>query len=76
MRAMNPAGDPPFTDRALASLIDEAWQRFGVTCMWYIKRSAAAESVVDALRRNGDMPAWRLSVQIEAELKRERAGAA
>ena len=66
-------------ERSLAELMDEAWKRFGVTCMWWMIKPDKREDwsiVVNALRDDGGMAAWRLSVEIEKAAKRELQNAA
>ncbi len=52
----------------LGKLLSEAWDKYRLTCLWNQRRPEGLQSataVVQALRSNGDMKAWRLANRIE-----------
>ena len=57
----------------LQDLLDEAVERFGARCLWNIRPTPTPESmrvVARQLKTYGNLAAWRLGAEIEAELVR------
>lgn len=48
------------------ALLEEAWAKFGGTCLWNISRGAGVSpmTIARALRTNGNMDAWKLAQRI------------
>ncbi len=67
--ALKEAGSGITAPEPVAGLYAEAFRRFGTQALWSRKASARptiarAVVIVEALRREGDMAAWRLAAEI------------
>ena len=61
------------SDERLRNLLDAAVKRFGPRCLWNIRPEptpASMRVVVRQLKTYGNLAAWRLGAEIEAELAR------
>jgi hypothetical protein len=61
------------SEKRLQDLLETAVMQFGPRCLWNIRPDSTPESmhiVARQLKTYGNLAAWRLGVEIEAELAR------